>query len=384
MFSFSVILPFVIIPLYAVSLGATLFQTSLIIGIFWGTQSVTTVIMGALSDILGKRKPFIIFSLFGAAVIFLFISFISLPVVLILLMGLFGFVTAAFSPCVMGAVSELSSEAERGKSLGILNTSTSLGWAIGSVLSGLITDIFSFLITFYVGCFLAILAGILTLIFFKEIKIDRTKDRDFRTIFTTLKNQFLPGSGESTYLKQNGLNWFLVSMFLRYSAYWGSIALLTIFFATLVSTSWIGILLGINMGLQGFLMAPIGKLSDKIGRKPLITFGLIGTSIVLVLYAIAYDLYLLIATQLLLAVVFASIYTGGSAFVSDVTPKFKHNEAMGFLNSSITVGAVTGTILAGILAELFGLREMFWILAILPLLGTVIVLRKVRETIISF
>ncbi len=173
----------------------------------------------------------------------------------------------------------------------------------------------------------------------------------------------------------------MVSIFLRYSAYWGSIALLTIFFATLVSTSWIGILLGINMGLQGFLMAPIGKLSDKIGRKPIITFGLIGTSTVLVLYAIAYDLYLLIVTQLFLAVVFASIYTGGSAFVSDIAPKFKHNEAMGYLNSSITVGAVAGTILAGILAELFGLREMFWILAILPLLGTVIVILKVHETV---
>ncbi len=86
-------------------------------------------------------------------------------------------------------------------------------------------------------------------------------------------------------------------------------------------------------------------------------------------------------TQLFLAVVFASIYTGGSAFVSDIAPKFKHNEAMGYLNSSITVGAVAGTILAGILAELFGLREMFWILAILPLLGTVIVILKVHETV---
>ena len=84
--------------------------------------------------------------------------------------------------------------------------------------------------------------------------------------------------------------------------------------------------------------------------------------------------------QIFLSVVFAAIYTGGSAFVSDVAPEFKHNEAMGLLNSSLSLGAVTRSVLGGITAQLFGLRIMFMFLAIFPIIGTVIVLLKLSET----
>ncbi|WP_287587287.1 MFS transporter [Candidatus Borrarchaeum sp.] len=384
LFNTVTIIPFVIIPLYATTvLGASLFQASLIAGTFFGVNAVTAIIMGSLSDIMGKRKPFLIFSLFGSAVIFLIISFIALPVTLILLMGLFGFIAAGFSPCAMGMVSEYSEPGEKGKNLGYLNSGTSLGWAVGSFSSGTITELFSFAMTFYFGCMLAVLAAVLTIIFLRETKTDIVKERNFSKIILALKNRFIPKSGESTYLKEKGLSWFYISLFFRYSAYWGSFALLSIFFATIVSTTWVGILIAINLGISALIMSPVGKFSDMKGRKIIIMFGLIGTSIVLVMYATSYSLILLIIAQVLNAFVFASIYTGGSAFVSDVAPSASHNEAMGYLNSAITFGAVTGTLIAGIMAEIFGLRIMFLILAILPIIGAVIVLSKVSETISS-
>ncbi|MFX1520007.1 MAG: MFS transporter [Promethearchaeota archaeon] len=382
--SFAAIIPFVVIPLYARTyLGATLFQASIIIGTLFGVTSISSVIMGSLSDELGRRKPFLILSMAGSAAVFLIIPLAGSSLQLILLMAVFGFISAGFVPCIMGLVSEISSKTEKGKNMGLLNTTTSLGWAIGSLLSGFIVDLFNFTIAFYVGSILAVLTVLLALAYLKETKSAVGKDRDLKKAIIALKKRFsFSTSGEGAYLKENGLNWFYFSAFLRYCAYWGSFALLTIFFASLVSTTWIGILLMINMGLQGFLMTPIGKLSDKkLGRKPIILFGLFGTTVVLSLYALSYSLYLLIAAQILNAFVFACIYTGGSAFVSDISPKFKHNEAMGYLNSSITLGAVTGTIIAGFMAELFGLRTMFFILAILPILGAIIILLKVSETI---
>jgi MFS family permease len=384
LYSTATIIPFVIIPLYATAvLGASLFQASLLAGVFFGVNAVTAIIMGSLSDIMGKRKPFIIFSLLGSAIIFILISFIALPVTLILLMGLFGFIGAGFNPCVMGMVSEYSEPREKGRNLGFLNSGTSLGWAVGSFSSGTITEFFSFAMTFYFGCILMVLAATVTIIFLRETRTDIAKEKNFRKIIIALKNRFIPKSGESTYLRDKGLNWFYISLFFRYSAYWGSFALLSIFFATIVSTTWIGILIAINLGISALIMSPVGKLSDKKGRKLIILFGLFGTSLVLLLYASSYSLILLIIAQVLNALVFASIYTGGSAFVSDVAPAAAHSEAMGFLNSAITFGAVTGTIIAGIMAEIFGLRTMFLILAILPIVGAVIVLSKVSETISS-
>ena len=367
-------------PLYARSLGATLLQASLLLATYYGVQTVSLVFMGSLSDIMGSRKPFIIFSLFGLAVILLIISFVSIPTILILLMGIMGVVAAGFRPTCMGLVSAISSKAEKGKSLGILNTSTSIGWASGSLLGGLIADLFNFAVTFYLACSIAFTAAILTIIFLKEITTSTNKERNFRRIISSLKNRFLPNSDENSYLKEHGLSWLYVVFYLRYSAYGGAFSFLSIFFAGLFSNSWAGILIGIYLGLSGFLMAPIGKFSDKIGRKPILILGSLGTSVTLIIYALAYDLFLLLAMQIFLSVVFAAIYTGGSAFVSDVAPEFKHNEAMGLLNSSLSLGAVTGSVLGGIMAELFGLRVMFVFLAIFPIIGTVIVLLKLSET----
>ncbi len=368
-------------PLYARFLGATLFQASLLLATYYGVQTVSLVIMGSLSDIMRSRKPFVIFSLFGMAAVLFLISFIIIPALLILLMGILGLISAAFRPCIMGLVSELSTKAEKGKSLGILNSSTSIGWASGSFLGGLIADFFNFAVTFYSGCILAVLAAILTIISLKDVKTGAKKDRNFKKVIVALKNRFLPNSGENAYLKEYGLRWLYATIFLRYAAYGGAFAFLSIFFASLFSKSWAGILIGIYLGLSGLLMAPLGKLSDKIGRRPILVIGLVGTSITLVIYAFAYDLYLFIATQIFLSLFFSCVYTGGSAFVSDVAPEFKHNEAMGFLNSSLTLGAVTGAVLGGIIAELFGLRIMFLYLAVFPVIGAIVVLLKVHETI---
>ncbi|MFX1520528.1 MAG: MFS transporter [Promethearchaeota archaeon] len=384
-FSYATIIPSVILPLYALSIGATLLQISLILGIAFGMNSATTVIMGSLADIFGTRKPFLIFGLVGSAFALIVIPFISIPLYLIVLMGIWGVIISAYPPNMLGLVSEISAKTEKGKNLGILNTSISLGWALGSFFSGLIKDLFDFAISFYTGSFFAILAAILTFIFLKETRKEVIKDKSLRTILNTLKRRIFPGccGEEITYLKKNGLNWLFASVFTRYFAYWGVLALVTIFFSTLVSVVWIGILIGLNNGLQAVAMAPIGKLSDKIGRKPIIHLGLLGTSLVLVLYAIANGLFILIIAQIILSFAFAGIFTGGSAFVADIAPEFKHNEIMGFLSFVLGFASLTGSLFAGIVAEIWGLRIMFMALAILPVIGSIIVFLKVQETVAS-
>jgi MFS family permease len=384
-FSYATIIPSVILPLYALSIGATLFQISLILGVFFGMNSATTVIMGSLSDILGTRKPFFLFSLIGSAIALCVIPFIAIPVFLILLMGLFGVIISAYPPNMFGLVSEISAKTEKGKNMGILNTSISLGWALGAFFSGLIEELFGFALSFFVGCAFAVIAVIIILVFLKETKKDIITDRSLKTIWYKLKRRIIPGccGEEISYLKKNGLNWLFVSVFTRYFAYWGVLALVTVFFSTLVPVVWVGVLIGLNNGLQAVTMTPIGKLSDTIGRKPIIHLGLLGTSLVLVLYAIANGLFILIIAQISLSFAFAGIFTGESAFVADIAPEFKHNEIMGFLSFTLGFASLLGSLSAGIVAEFLGLRIMFMLFAILPVIGSLIVFLKVQETVTS-
>jgi len=214
-FSYATIIPSVILPLYAISIGATLIQISLILGVSFGMSSATTVIMGSLADILGTRKPFLIFSLTGSAIALFIIPFINFPVYLILIMGIWGVIISAYPPNLFGWVSEISSKTEKGKNMGLLNTAISLGWALGSFFSGLIKDLFNFTLSFFVGGGFAVLAAILTLIFLKETKKEVIKERSLKTILATLKRRVIPGccGEEITYLKKNGLNWLFVSIF---------------------------------------------------------------------------------------------------------------------------------------------------------------------------
>jgi len=214
-FSYATIIPSVILPLYAISIGATLIQISLILGVSFGMSSATTVIMGSLADILGTRKPFLIFSLTGSAIALFIIPFINFPVYLILIMGIWGVIISAYPPNLFGWVSEISSKTEKGKNMGLLNTAISLGWALGSFFSGLIKDLFNFTLSFFVGGGFAVLAAILTLIFLKETKKEVIKERSLKTILATLKRRVIPGccGEEITYLKKNGLNWLFLSIF---------------------------------------------------------------------------------------------------------------------------------------------------------------------------
>ncbi|WP_287583666.1 hypothetical protein [Candidatus Borrarchaeum sp.] len=59
-YAFSIIIPVVIIPLYAKSLGATLFQASIMVGIFYGVNTVA----GIIAEMFGIRIMFLILAIF--------------------------------------------------------------------------------------------------------------------------------------------------------------------------------------------------------------------------------------------------------------------------------------------------------------------------------
>jgi DHA1 family tetracycline resistance protein-like MFS transporter len=115
------------------------------------------------------------------------------------------------------------------------------------------------------------------------------------------------------------------------------------------SAAILGLMLSAYAAMQ-FVFAPIwGRLSDRIGRRPVLLFTVAGTAGALLLLGLADSLLGLFAARLLGGVFGANISVA-SAYITDVTPEEERTRWMGMLGASFGVGFVLGPAIGGLLS----------------------------------
>jgi multidrug resistance protein len=113
----------------------------------------------------------------------------------------------------------------------------------------------------------------------------------------------------------------------------------------------LGLLFSCFSGMQ-FLFAPVwGRLSDRIGRRPVLIGGLIGTAGSYVLFAVANDLRLLFVSRLLAGFFGANISTA-QAYIADVTTPENRARGMGLIGAAFGLGFTLGPLIGGELTAL--------------------------------
>ena len=109
-------------------------------------------------------------------------------------------------------------------------------------------------------------------------------------------------------------------------------------------------LLGAVFSLGQFVAAPFwGRLSDRIGRKPVIVASLVGTALASLTCGFAGSLWLLFIARALDGVSGASLATAHAA-VGDLAPPEERTRLVGLLGAAFGVGFVLGPTIAGIAA----------------------------------
>jgi multidrug resistance protein len=121
------------------------------------------------------------------------------------------------------------------------------------------------------------------------------------------------------------------------------------------------------------LAGPMGGLSDRVGRKPILIFSLLGFAFSNFVYAYATDVIVMISARALEGAVSAGFFPAANALVSDVTTPKNRGTAMGYLSMGNMVGFVVGPALGGFLAQFLGIRMPF-ILAGIATLATMVLL----------
>lgn len=102
--------------------------------------------------------------------------------------------------------------------------------------------------------------------------------------------------------------------------------------------------------LMQFIFSPFwGRLSDRIGRRPVLLGCLLGEGLTYLIFAFARDLPTLFLARILAGFFGASISTA-SAAISDVTPPHERSRGMALIGAAFGLGFVFGPALGGGLA----------------------------------
>lgn len=129
----------------------------------------------------------------------------------------------------------------------------------------------------------------------------------------------------------------------------------------------IGIALGIYGLSQGLLQIPFGMFSDKWGRKPVLTLGLLLFATGSLLGAFADSMYAMIVARALQGT--GAIGSVLIALLADLTPDTQRTKAMAVIGMTIGTSFSLAMVISPAIAHHFGLSGIFYLTCALALTG---------------
>jgi MFS family permease len=159
---------------------------------------------------------------------------------------------------------------------------------------------------------------------------------------------------------------------------WG---LLPIYYAAAgLSVGEIGLLAAIYPAVWGIGQLGTGALSDRIGRKGLIVFGMLVQALALALIASVHEFGPWAVAAVLLGAGTAMVYPTLLAVIGDVAHPTWRASAIGVYRLWRDAGFAVGALVAGILADRFGMPAAIWAVAAVTAASGLVVLVRMYES----
>ena len=365
----------VVIPLYVAKLPAPWFPWSdemragFLISMYGFVNALLQPFAGALSDRVSKRKPFIQAGLIlmGAGTL-LFVS-VSRFADLLVLRAIQGLGVALTIPASMALMATASNRKTRGGSMGIYSTSRMAGFALGPLIGGFLYDRFGFDTAFYAGAALIAVALILVQLMVKEVppkEAGRPVPR-LRMFDRRILNAGILGAGLATFMMASAFA-MMTPLEARFNARLHETAL------------EFGIAFSALMASRLVLQIPIGRLSDRFGRKPFIIGGLLLMGLATAVLGEARSSIELIWLRVIQGAGAAGIAAPAFALAADLAHRGGEARQMSLITMGFGLGIAAGPFFAGLLAGTnFDLPFVFF--GGLLVISAWVVLRNVPETV---
>jgi MFS transporter, DHA1 family, multidrug resistance protein len=361
-----------VLALFAQSLGAGPETIGLVVSVSTLTGVFLKLPSGALSDIYGRwillRLGVVAFGL--PPFIYPFIHNVD---ALIALRFVHGLATAIFAPSALATVADLYRE-RRGAAMGAYTACTQAGALLGPVLGGWLVYAAGFPGTFMTagvfGCVGVMLFALLHL----NPPPPRVKEKGLKPVLDDMWQGFRIVAHNTRVLITSATDGA------KMIANGALMAFLPIYALSIgLNPGEAGLLFGVQ-GVISFLSKPVmGRVSDQVGRKPLIMVGLLicATTFVLIPHVSSFLLLLFLAAGFGFgeAVITSSI----SAFVADVSELKTLGAAMGMQGTISDIGHASGPLLAGLLIAHLGYQSAFAIIAAIQLFAAALFWTLVKK-----
>jgi MFS family permease len=329
-----------VIPLYALSLGASVAGASFVVSM----RGIGTMLLDVPGGILESRLGDKAVMMLGTALVALVAvgaSFATSPLVLAFLILLMGGGWSFWLLARLAYVSEIVPLAQRGRALSVVGGTNRIGTFIGPILGGFMGREFGLESVFYLQAVLGLCAAIVMA--FSVRKSVRLEDRDELGVYQRFANTV---TGHYKVFLTAGLAVVALQLLRQarqvFIPLWGdSIGL---------DVAQIGLIFGLSSAIDMTLFYPVGAAMDRWGRKWVAIPSLIVLSLSLALIPVS-DSFLTLAFVGLLAGLGNGLGAGvGMTLGADFAPEEARGEFLGVWRLVGDIGTAGGPLIIGLLA----------------------------------
>ncbi|MGL1893265.1 MAG: MFS transporter [Spirochaetaceae bacterium] len=350
---------------YASTLGASYRLIGVITGSYGLTQLILRIPLGIFSDLISKRKIFIILGL-GISILSSLITFIYPSTFSLLITRSLAGVSASTWVLFTVMFASYFKKEEATKAIGLMNSYNAIGQLSAMAIGGFISYKFGTRYLFLLAAIGAFI-GLITSLFIHEAKaaIKKMHFRDFIKVAKNRQLQVVSILG-------------ILSQLITFATAFGFVPILAK-----------------KLGAQNFQLSILAALAilpaifisrlagsffpDHIGRKNTINIGFILSALLCIVMPFINNLPLLYLAQVLGGVGRSMVFPLLMGLGIEQIDSSKRATAMGFFQAVYGIGMVFGPILLGFIAQSYGLIIGFLVTGLIGLTGLIITLIFIKD-----
>ncbi len=364
----------IVIPLYVARLPAPWFRlprsvlVGILIALYGLVNAAAQPLTGALSDRTGRRKLFIQIGLAVMACATAAFVLATRYRDLLIIRAFQGIGFALTIPASMAIMTAVTEPKTRGGAMGVFTTFRMVGFAVGPLIGGLIEVHFGFSAAFLTGTAF-IVAGLVAVQAWVEdppAERDEAAGGEFRVFDPALLSPGLLSLGGAMFVMAATI----AMMSTLENAFNQRLHQSAVGFGVAFSALTVSRLLS---------QVPLGSLSDRLGRRPLIIIGLLFLAPTTALLGVAASTLQLTGVRLAQGLASAAVAAPAFALAGDLSTAGGEGRQLSVLTMGFGLGIALGPLLAGLLA-LVSFESPFLLGAALALLAAWIVYRYAPET----